>query len=126
MAKCLRSDYFRLNPAVKAARHGMGCEKFDAMYHKLYLYLSGLHIGQWFTVSKVCRNDPGNHSLVLMMCDIYRHMDYFVNLEYDKVMDRVTILPTLDGRTEGAYSPPDIYGRIVKSPKEWGCCPDDI
>lgn len=104
----------------------MGCEKFDAMYHKLYLYLSGLHIGQWFTVSKVCRNDPGNHSLVLMMCDIYRHMDYFVNLEYDKVMDRVTILPTLDGRTEGAYSPPDIYGRIVKSPKEWGCCPDDI
>lgn len=126
MSKFLRSSYFRLNPEVKRVRHEMGTEEFDSMYRSLYRFLSGLHIGQYFTVSKLCRNNPENHDLVVLMCDIYHNMDFFVNLSWEPELDRITVLPTLDGRTSGPYCPPDVYSKIVKNPKEWGVNPDDI
>lgn len=103
----------------------MGCEVFDAMYRKMYQFLSSLHIGQYFTVSKLCKN-PENHDLVILMCDIYHNMDFFVNLQWDEELDRITIMPTQDGRTSGPCSPPDVYSKIIANPKAWGVNPDDI
>lgn len=126
MSKYFRSTYFRYNPEVKRVRHEMGCEKFDAMYRSLYKFLSGLHIGQYFTVSNLCKRDPENHDLVILMCDIYHNMDFNVNLQWDEELDRITVMPTQDGRTSGPYCPPDIYSQIVRDPKKWGVSPDDI
>lgn len=126
MSKSFRCFYFRNNPIVKETRRAIGPETFDKMYRQLYGYLSKLHIGQYFVVSKMCRNNPDNHDLVVLMCDIYANMDFFVNLEYDEQTDRITILPTTDGRTEGLYSPPDVYSKIVKDPKGWGVNPNDL
>lgn len=126
MSKYLRSTYFRMNPEVRRVRHAMGCEAFDEMYRKLHAFLCTLHIGQWFQVSKLCRNNPDNHDIVLLMCDIYHNMDFNVNLAWDEEQDRITVMPTQDGRTSGPYSPPDVYSRIVKNPEAWGVDPEDI
>ena len=126
MSKYFRSVYFKYNPEVKRVRHEMGCERFDEMYRSLYKFLSSLHIGQYFQVSKLCRNNPENHDLVVLMCDIYHNMDFNVNLEWDEERDIITVLPTQDGRTRGPYCPPDIYSKIVASPKEWGVDADDL
>ena len=126
MSKVLRHDFFHYHPEVRQTRHAMGCERFDAMYRSLYRFLSGLHIGQYFVVSKMCRANPANHGLILLMCEIYRNMDFFVDLEYDPTTDRVTILPTQDGRTSGPYCPPDVYSKIIANPKAWGVSPSDI
>lgn len=126
MPKYLRHDYFHYTPEVRRVRHEMGCEVFDAMYRKLYAFLITLQIGQWFTVSKLCRNNPANHDIVVLMCDIYHHMDFNMRLEYDPALDRITILPTQDGRTEGPYRPPDVYSSIVRNPEAWGVNPSDI
>lgn len=126
MSKCLRRFYFRKHPEVKETRKAIGPEKFDAMYRKMYEFLANVHIGQYFVVSKICRNNPDNHDLVLMMCDIYHHMDFFVNMKYEQETDRVYMLPTFDGRTEGIYAPPDVYSKIIRNPKSWGVEPDDI
>lgn len=126
MSKYLRSCYFRYNPEVKRVRHAMGCEEFDEMYRKLYKFLSSLHIGQYFTVSKLCRKNPENHDLVILMCDIYHNMDFNVNLSWDEEADTITVMPTQDGRTSGPYCPQDVYSKIIRDPKAWGVSPDDI
>lgn len=126
MSKYLRSQYFRYNPEVKRVRHEMGCEEFDEMYRKLYKFLSSLHIGQYFTVSKLCRKNPENHDLVVLMCDIYHNMDFNVNLSWDEQADTITVMPTQDGRTSGPYSPPDVYSKIIADPKAWGVSQEDI
>lgn len=126
MSKYLRSQYFRYNPEVKRVRHEMGCEEFDDMYRKLYKFLSSLHIGQYFTVSKLCRKNPENHDLVVLMCDIYHNMDFNVNLSWDEQADTITVMPTQDGRTSGPYSPPDVYSKIIADPKAWGVSQEDI
>lgn len=126
MSKYFRSCYFRYNPIVKQVRHEMGCEEFDEMYRKLYKFLSSLHIGQYFTVSKLCRKNPENHDLVILMCDIYHNMDFNVNLSWDEEADTITVMPTQDGRTSGPYCPPDVYSKIIRDPKAWGVSPDDI
>lgn len=125
MRKVFRSDYFRLNPAVRMARKEIGKDRFDRMYRDMYAFLSGLHIGQFFVVSKLC-HDKGNHALVLLMCDIYQNMDLNISMDYDRDNDRITLLPTLDGRKSGPYCPPDVYSKIVKSPRLWGVNPNDL
>lgn len=126
MGKYLRSDYFRMNPDVRRVRHAMGTQVFDDIYRSLYRFLITLHIGQYFVVSKMCKNNPENHDLVIMMCDIYHNMDFNVNLSWDEELDRITVLPTTDGRTSGPYAPVDVYSMIVKNPKAWGVSPEDI
>lgn len=127
MEKFPRTEFFRYNPEVKAIRHAMGCEKFDAMYRSLYRFLSELHIGQYFTVANLCKKDPDNHRFVLLMCTIYNSMDFFVHLQYDAKQDRITVMPTFYyNQTEGRYCPPDVYSKIIKDPKAWGIDPNDI
>ena len=75
---------------------------------------------------RLCKRDPENHDLVILMCDIYHNMDFNVNLQWDEELDRITVMPTQDGRTSGPYCPPDIYSKIVAEPKAWGVNPDDI
>lgn len=126
MSKFYRACYFRDNPQIKRIRSEMGNDVFDGMYRKMYAFLAKLHIGQYFVVSKLCRKNPGNHDLIVLFCDIYHNMDFNVNLEYDEQTDRITILPTEDGRTGGPYAPPDVYSKIVKNPLLWGVNPEDI
>ena len=104
----------------------MGCAVFDELYRKMYKFLSSLHIGQYFVISKLCRNHPEYHDLVILMCDIYHNMDFNVNLSWDEEADTITVMPTQDGRTSGPYCPPDVYSKIIRDPKAWGVSPDDI
>jgi hypothetical protein len=53
-------------------------------------------------------------------------MDFFVNLDYNEELDRVTVMPTRNGIREGLYSPPDVYSKIIKNPEAWGVSPEDI
>lgn len=126
MDKYLRGTFFRQNPIIKMTRHTMGCEEFDNFYRKMYNFLSRLQVGQYFVVSKLCKNIPERHGLVLLMCEIYNNMDFFVNLDYNEELDRITVMPTRDGINEGLYSPPDVYSKIIKNPEGWGVCPEDI
>lgn len=125
MSKCLRCVYFRYNPWVKEYRKYLGAIDFDDRYRALYRFLSTLNPGQYFYVKDLCKKNPENHDLVVGMCDIYYNMDFFVNLEYDEETDRITILPPT-GEMNAPYHPPDVYSKIVKSPKDWGVDPSGL
>lgn len=125
MGKLLRCQYFASNQWVKEFRRALGPDDFDRKYRALYEFLSKLNPGQYFYVKDVCRKDPENHDMVIGMCDIYYHMDWFVNLEYDPDTDIVTILPPLHG-VRPPWHPPDVYSKIIKDPKLWGVDPNDL
>lgn len=125
MGKWLRDQYFAYNPWVREYRRALGPEEFDRKYRALYEFLSTLNPGQYFYVKDVCRKDPGNHDLVVKMCDLYYHMDWFVNLEYDPATDKVTILPPLHD-VQPPWHPPDVYSKIIKAPRLWGIDINDL
>lgn len=125
MSKIFRSLYFRKNEWVRQMRRSMGPEVFDAQYRALYKFLASLAPGQYFHISDLCRKNPDNHFVVRKMCELYYHMDFFVNMEFDTKTDKVTILPPLYGY-DGVYSPPDVYTKIVKDPKAWGVKPEHL
>ncbi len=125
MSKYLRGCYFRFNPWVKQYRRAMGAEVFDAKYKALFDFLRTIRPGEHFKISSLCVQNPSNHIIIRKMIDLYYHMDFFVNLEYDEDNDRVTILPPLFGAKFSAEQV-DVYSKIVKDPKAWGVDPDDL
>lgn len=125
--KTLRGYYFRQHPYVKEWRHYIGEETFDHMYRMTFAFLSKLLPGQYFYVKNLCKRNPDNHFLFLIMIDIYYNMDFFVNLTYDRETDKVTILePNLTKGMKQPYHPRDMYTEIIKNPELWGVNPDDI
>ena len=121
MGKLTRASFFKVNWWVGVSRFYMGADEFDTMYRRLYEYLSTLNPGQYFEIGTICKK-PENRQLVIGMCDIYYHMDFFVNLEYDKEKDCITMLQPLYGQ-KAPYHPPDVYSKIVKDPRTWGVDP---
>ena len=109
--KIFRCSLVRLTPGLKEWRIHLGAEKFDALYRSVYLFLSGLAIGSRFRVGDLCKSHPEYHDLVLRLCEMYHNMDFNVRLAYDYDTDQIHVLPTMDGRTSGTYSPPDYYSR---------------
>ena len=122
MGKLDRACYFKRNTWIKACRYLMGKEVFDSQYRQLYRYISTLNVGDYFVVSKLCVKNPANHGLVVAMCDLYHHMDFFVDLRYDPETDRVTMHQPLYNMP-APYHPPDVYSKIVANPELWGVDP---
>lgn len=118
MSKHLRGTYFRYNAWYKLERERIGSEEFDYMYDQLYSFLSSLRPGQYFKVANLCLKNPSNHDLIINMCDLYRNMDFFIDLKYNAEIDRITILPPLHGGS--VCTPPNMYKKLRESPKQWG------
>lgn len=129
MTKYFRNVYFKYNPWVRELRGFYSSAVFDDMYRRIYRFLSGLYVGQYFEVGGLCRRDPANHDLVLGMTDIYFNMDFFVNLSYDAALDRISVLPPsplVSAKSFERYAPPDMYSRIVRNPSRYGVNPEWI
>lgn len=126
--KCLRTEYFRTNPWVREIRRDMGKDDFDSYYRNVHKWLNTLYFGQYIVVRDWCRKKPEYHDVFVACCDIYYHMDLFVNLEYNEETDTVTILrPTFPSlKTTDHYWPPDVYSKIMRNPQAWGIDPEDI
>lgn len=126
--KFLRTDYFRLNPWFKRLRSEVGPEDYDQCYRGVYNLLSRMYFDNYIVIEKACRKRPDFHDVVLSCCDVYFHMDYFVNIAYDKSTDMLTVK-----RPESSYLkytdhywPSDVYSRIVEHPWLWGIDVDDL
>lgn len=126
--KFLRTDYFRMNPWFRRMRHEMGQAEFDGFYHGVYSLLSRMYFDNYIIIGKVCRKKPEYHDVVLSCCDVYYHMDYFVNLEYDRDTDTLTVRRPA-GPYQGYsdhYWPPDVYSLVMRHPGRWGINIEDI
>lgn len=126
--KFLRTDYFRLNPWFRVMRADMGPAEFDNFYRGVYTLLSRMYFDNYIVVERTCRKKPEFHDVVLACCDVYYHMDYFVNMEYDKATDTVTVRRPSSPFVKATdhYWPPDVYSRIMKQPGKWGINFEDI
>lgn len=126
--KLLRTDYFRLNPWFKKLRTDVGENNFDECYRGVYKLMSKLYFENYFIVEKVCIKKPEFHDVVLACCDIYWHMDLFVNMDYNCKTDAITVrrptFPLL--KCTDHYWPSDVYSRIIRQPSLWGINPEDI
>lgn len=126
--KFLRTDYFRLNPWFKHLRDEVGAEEFDECYRGVYKLLSRMYFENYFIIEKVCIKKPEFHDVVLSCCDVYWHMDYFVNLKYDRHTDMLTVKrpDSLFLKCTDHYWPSDVYSRIIEHPWLWGIDIDDL
>lgn len=122
--KLTPSAFFRCNPLIKETRRNIGAHEFDEKYKSLYGFLSSLRFGQYFYLKDLCGKNPQNEYLVRMMCEIYYHMDFFVNMEFDYATGKVTILPVNGYNTQ--YSPPDVFSKIIKNPERWDVDPETL
>lgn len=126
--KFLRTDYFRLNPWFKRMRADMGAAEFDECYRGVYKLMSKLYFENYFIIEKVCIKKPEYHDIVLACCDVYWHMDLFVNMDYNRETDAITVRrPTFPFlKCTDHYWPPDVYIRLIRQPGLWGINPEDI
>ena len=109
-------------------REEMGALAFDEYYRNVHKFLSSLYFGQYFVIRSICRIEPEYHDVFLACCDIYYHMDYFVNMEYDPETDTVKILRPdfFLFKDTDHYWPPDVYSSLLKYPKMLGINSEDI
>ena len=126
--KFLRTDYFRLNPWFKHLRADVGAEEFDECYRGVYNLLSRMYFENFFIIEKACIKKPEYHDVVLSCCDVYFHMDYFVNLTYDRHTDTLTVKRPESPfvKCTDHYWPPDVYSGIIKHPSLWGISSEDL
>ena len=125
--KIPRTSYFKMNPWVKEIRNAMGHDAFDKAYRAVYKFTSSLHPGQFFFVRDLCKKDPRNHELVVRMLDIFYHMDFFEDFDYDVDTDKVTRnRPQHTIVMKWPYQAPDVFSQIIKNPERWGINKEDI
>ena len=124
--KIPRVYYFKQNPWVKEIRNAMGHEAFDKAYRAVYNSISKLYPGQFFYVRDWCKKDPRNHELLVRMIDIFYHMDWFEDLDYDEETDKVTRNKPKTMVMAWPYRSVDMFSRIIKNPESWGIDKEDI
>lgn len=122
--KSLRGNFFKEHPEIKEKRSAMGTRNFDEKYQSFFNFISKLSPGQYFFIQAVCKKDPANFDLILMFCHIYHNVEFSVNMEIDEETGKVSLLQPFIG--DGLLPPPNMFSKIVKSPRAWGISPFDI
>ena len=128
--KTLRGNFFRKFP-ILSLRKEIGAELFDLKFRYLHKFISEqVRIGDTFHFGKVAERFKVERYQFHLMLLLYNNVDFFVQLSYDREKDEVRQEIPFSGlrvfRQGELYRCPNMYDKILKSPKIYGVRPEDI
>lgn len=128
--KTLRGNFFRKFP-ILSLREEIGPELFDLKFRHLHKFISEqVRIGDTFHFGKVAERFKVERYQFHLMLLLYNNVDFFVHLSYDREKDEVRQEIPYNGLRKfqkgELYRCPNVYEKILRSPKIYGVAPEDI
>ena len=131
--KTLRGNFFRKFP-ILSLRKEIGAELFDLKFRYLHKFISEqVRIGDTFHFGKVAERFKVERYQFHLMLLLYNNVDFFVRNTKDmllsvkgEVRQEIPFSGLRVFRQGELYRCPNMYDKILKSPKIYGVRPEDI